>query len=82
MCMFLSQPVLAYTGPMGKLGSGFKDILTAPFQIFVQTGEQMNHHEGDEKVVAFFGGILEGAAQTAYRPLRGVMKIATFPILD
>ncbi|MCA9407569.1 MAG: hypothetical protein H6755_07950 [Candidatus Omnitrophica bacterium] len=76
-----SSPSFAYTGPMQKLGKGLGQVLSAPFSIFTETAKQINENES-RKGLAVVGGILEGTAQMAYKPLVGLLNILTFPIAD
>ena len=77
-----ASPALAgeYLGPMDKLRDGCADILSTPLQIFIHTGNQVD--KNSNKVLGGVGGVLEGIAQTAFKPVEGVFKILTFPLVD
>jgi len=71
----------AYDTRLHKLASGIKQIVTAPFSIITVPAEQIENNSHD-KLLALVGGLMEGAAQTAFKPIQGLFNILTFPLLD
>ena len=70
----------AYTTMLHKLSSGIKDVIIGPFSIFTVPSEQIKRE--NDRALAIAGGLMEGAAQSAFKPVQGVFKILTFPFVN
>jgi hypothetical protein len=78
--VFTATTAFAYSTPWHKLSSGVKEIVTAPLSLFRVLSEQSkNEHD---RTLGIAGGIMEGIAQTAIKPISGAFKILTFPFVN
>ena len=70
----------AYTTPLHKLTAGFEELIKGPFSIITVPVEQMRNE--NDKTLSLLGGLMEGAVQSAVKPLNGAFKIVTFPFVN
>lgn len=78
MLMLTLHSVKAYAhDPVVKLSRGIVNVLTSPLEYIGQTAIV---GENNNKMVAFFGGLVRGTFYTVVRAVGGVYEIVTFPI--
>jgi len=63
--------------PIIKISRGLTNIITGPWEYFVQTFALSQDHD---PLTSFFAGLLRGTLFTAARELTGVYDVATFLI--
>lgn len=63
--------------PIKKLGRGFSNVITSPFEIFEQM-KRVNNTDGPWAGMTY--GLVKGVAMTVVRAAIGVYEITTFPI--
>ena len=63
--------------PLKKLGRGICNVITCPFELFLQSSRVNN---SDGAMAALTYGILKGVAMTGLRAVVGVYEVVTFPI--
>ena len=63
--------------PVKKLGRGLSNVLTFPFEIFLQASRVNN---SDGPVAAATWGLLKGVGMSGARLLTGVYEVITFPV--
>ncbi|HLF18816.1 MAG TPA: hypothetical protein VI749_07995 [Candidatus Omnitrophota bacterium] len=78
--LLLAPSVHAYTTPLHKLYAGVKQVITGPFSIITVPVEQLDREH--DKMLGLIGGLMEGAVQTAVKPLQGLFNIVTFPFVE
>ncbi|HNV85719.1 MAG TPA: exosortase system-associated protein, TIGR04073 family [Candidatus Omnitrophota bacterium] len=76
-CLLVPSPAYAGNDPIIKFSRGLTNIITAPWEYFIQTCSLRQDHDA---LTSLFAGLLRGTLFTVARELTGVYDVATFLI--